>query len=135
MSGVKSKPYLTSSRGSGKSVLGDWGAFWMAIRGEHSIYESVTFYSNTAVTELKRGMSCMRIYRNTDGTWSLMPNWFNNAEQNHKRALATNYETFSDMPVAIQEKLGVLMMKDAGSEWLAGVGKRVDDGVFWLEDG
>lgn len=77
----------------------------------------------------------MRVYRNTDGTWSLMPNWFNSAEQNHKRALSTSYETFDSIPEHIQEKLSVLLLKDIGSDWVVGIGKRVDSGVFWLEDG
>ena len=77
----------------------------------------------------------MRVYRNTDGTWALMPNWFKTAEQNHKRGVSTIYETFNDIPEDIQTKLAVLMLNDPGTDWLTGIGKRVDDGVFWLEDG
>lgn len=112
-----------------------WTLFLGSLRGEHEVYKTKWFTDTNSLEDLKEGCDAMRVYRNTDGTWSLMPNWFNNAEQNHKRSAATSYETFESMPVPIQEKLGVLMLKESGSDWLAGVGKRVDDGVFWLEDG
>ena len=108
--------------------------FLASLHGEHKIYD-IAWMEVTSWSDLKRGTKCMRVYRNTDGTWSLMPNWFKTTEQTHKRASTTNYETFDDMPVPIQEKLSVLMLKDPGSEWLSGVGKRIDNGVFWLEDG
>ena len=106
--------------------------FWRSLLGEWEGYRIATM----SFDEVERGMLCMRVYRNTDGTWSLMPNWFKSEEKEvHKRAIATTYESFDTIPEHIQEKLGVLMLKDSGSEWLTGVGKRVDDGVFWLEDG
>lgn len=106
-------------------------AFWRSLRGEWGGYAVKIVRAH----DLERGMSCMRVYRNTDDTWSLMPNWFKTAEQNHKRAMSTTYESFENIPVDIQEKLGVLMLKEPGGEWLTGVGKRIDNGVFWLEDG
>lgn len=105
--------------------------FWTSLLGEWRGYDVVPI----SVFEIERGMSCMRVYRNTDGTWSLMPNWFKTAEQNHKRSMSTTYSTFDAIPIEIQEKLGVLLLHEPGGEWLTGVGKRVDDGVFWLEDG
>ena len=105
--------------------------FWKNLHGEmrHDALKDIS------IETLERGMSCMRVYRNTDGTWSLMPNWFKTAEQNHKRSMSTTYDTFDAIPVPIQEKLSVLLLHEAGGDWLTGVGKRVDDGVFWLEDG
>ena len=102
--------------------------FLISLLGEYK-------YEGLNADDLERGMSCMRVYRNNDGTWSLMPNWFNTAEQNHKRSAAITYETFEDIPEAIQTKLGVLLLSESGSEWLTGVGKRIDNNVFWLEDG
>lgn len=112
-----------------------WMQFWVSLRGEHEVYDGVRFYQNTDHNDIERGMSCMRVYRNNDGTWALMPNWFNTAEQNHKRGTAITYETFENIPEAIQTKLSVLLLTDSGGEWLTGIGKRIDDGVFWLEDG
>ena len=103
--------------------------FWVSLRGDEKRATNLT------TQDLERGMSCMRVYRNNDGTWSLMPNWFNTAEQNHKRSASTIYETFDSMPENIQEKLSVLLLHESGGDWLTGIGKRVDDGVFWLEDG
>jgi len=104
--------------------------FWRSLLGEWKGYGTTTLGMN----EIKEGMSCMRIYRNTDGTWSLMPNWFKTAEQNHKRGATTTYTDFNKIPEHIQEKLGVLLLHEPGGDWLAGVGKRIDTGVFWLED-
>ena len=113
-----------------------WLQFWESLLGEHECYTSAEFHLGTHRTDLERGMSCMRVYRNTDGTWSLMPNWFKSEEKEvYRRAIATTYETFNNIPEDIQTKLAVLMLKDPGTEWLTGIGKRVDDGVFWLEDG
>ena len=112
-----------------------WMQFWESLHGEHPVYTTEAFLIDVQIPDIERGMSCMRVYRNTDGTWSLMPNWFNNAEQNHKRSAATTYETVDAIPDAIQNKLGVLLLSESGGDWLTGVGKRVDDGVFWLEDG
>lgn len=113
MSVAKLSTFLTS-------LHGEWGGYPDACLQLH---------------ELERGMSCMRVYRNNDGTWALMPNWFKTAEQNHKRGVSTIYETFDDIPDNIQSKLAVLLLKEPGGDWLSGVGKRVDNGVFWLEDG
>lgn len=99
-----------------------WQQFWTSLRGSEK--------------ELWcRGLSegekdAMRIYRNKDGTWSAMPNWMGK-----DKPYATNYKTYDVMPVELQEKIGVLLLQDAGSEWLDGIGRRVDDDVFWLEDG
>lgn len=112
-----------------------WQQFWISLRGEHEFYVTKTFNGEIQITDLERGAHALRVYRNTDGTWSLMPNWFKIAEQNHKRSMSTTYNTFDAIPESIQEKLSVLLLKESGSEWLTGVGKRVDDGVFWLEDG
>jgi len=109
--------------------------FWESLRGEHECYRWGRGVQLTVVPDIERGMSCMRVYRNNDGTWSLMPNWFNTAEQNHKRGISTTYETFDAIPEHIQEKLSVLLLSEPGGDWLTGIGKRVDDGVFWLEDG
>lgn len=109
--------------------------FWASLLGEYEGYKRGGVALSISYTDIERGMSCMRVYRNTDGTWSLMPNWFNNAEQNHKRSAATTYDTFNAIPEHIQTKLGVLRLSESGGDWLTGVGKRVDDGVFWLEDG
>ena len=111
-----------------------WERFWKSLLGEHEFYKTKQFSDSITVGEMKEGCDAMRIYRNTDGTWSLMPNWFKTAEQNHKRGVTTNYETFNDIPEGIQSKLAILLLQDPGSAWLAGVGKRVDTGVFWLED-
>lgn len=108
--------------------------FLISLGGEHRVY-SFEWMIRTHTKEIERGMSCMRVYRNTDGTWSLMPNWFKTAEQNHKRSMSTTYNTFDAIPESIQEKLSVLLLQEPGSEWLTNIGKRVDDGVFWLEDG
>ena len=107
--------------------------FWRSLLGEWRGYDRVTL----SFFEIERGMSCMRVYRNTDGTWSLMPNWFKGSDdiQIHQRSIATNYESFNDIPEDIQSKISVLLLKEPGGDWLTGVGKRVDDGVFWLEDG
>lgn len=72
----------------------------------------------------------LRVYRNKDGTWSAMPNWMGK-----DKPYATNYADYDTIPLDIQSKIGVLLMTDASSEWLNGVGRRVDDDVFWLEDG
>ena len=112
-----------------------WQQFWRSLLGEHEFYKTKDFTDRMAVEDMQEGMTCMRVYKNNDGTWSLMPNWFKTAEQNHKRSMSTTYETFNDIPEHIQSKLAVLLLKDPGTDWLAGVGKRVDDGVFWLEDG
>ena len=103
--------------------------FWESLHGREKHAEGCT------IEDLERGMSCMRIYRNNDGTWALMPNWFNGQVDTHKRPAAITYETFENIPVDIQEKLAVLLLKEPGGEWLTGIGKRIDDGVFWLEDG
>ena len=113
-----------------------WQQFLINLRGEHPIYKTGEFTDRMTVEDMKEGMSCMRVYRNTDGTWSLMPNWFKSEEKEvHRRVIATNYESFNDIPEHIQEKLSVLLLKDIGSDWVVGIGKRVDNGVFWLEDG
>lgn len=114
-----------------------WQQFLISLRGEHPIYRTVEFTDRMTVEDMQEGMSCMRVYRNTDGTWSLMPNWFKSGDdiQIHKRSMSTTYDTFDAIPVPIQEKLSVLLLHEAGGDWLTGVGKRVDDGVFWLEDG
>lgn len=107
--------------------------FWKSLLGEHECYRNKS--ERVAYNDVERGVSCLRVYRNNDGTWALMPNWFNTAEQNHKRGTAITYETFENIPEAIQTKLSVLLLTDSGGEWLTGIGKRIDDGVFWLEDG
>lgn len=114
-----------------------WQQFLISLRGEHHIYRTGEFTDKMTVDDMKEGMSCMRVYRNTDGTWSLMPNWFKGSDdiQIHQRSIATNYESFNDIPEDIQSKISVLLLKEPGGDWLTGVGKRVDDGVFWLEDG
>lgn len=112
-----------------------WQQFWTSLLGEYEFYVTETFSDTTPITDLERGAHALRVYRNTDGTWSLMPNWLNSAEKNHRQSMSTTYNTFEAIPVDIQEKLGVLMLKEPGGEWLTGIGKRVDDGVFWLEDG
>ena len=106
-------------------------AFWRSLHGEWGGYAVKIVRAH----DIERGMSCMRVYRNIDGTWSLMPNWLNSAEKNHRQSMSTTYNTFEAIPESIQEKLGVLLLHEAGGEWLTGIGKRVDDGVFWLEDG
>lgn len=105
--------------------------FWKSLLGEWEGHAQIEM----SLHDLERGVSCMRVYRNNDGTWALMPNWFKTAEQNHKRGVSTIYETFDDIPDNIQSKLAVLLLKEPGGDWLSGVGKRVDNGVFWLEDG
>jgi hypothetical protein len=115
-----------------------WMRFWRSLLGEHEFYKTKEFADTTAIEDLQEGCDAMRVYRNTDGTWSLMPNWFKSDKESvpvHKRSMATTYENFEAIPVHIQEKLGVLMLQDPGTDWLTGIGKRVDDGVFWLEDG
>lgn len=115
-----------------------WQRFWISLLGEHEFYKTKEFADSTAIEDLKEGCNAMRVYRNNDGTWSLMPNWFRSdkdAVPVHKRSMATTYEAFNDIPEHIQSKLAVLLLKDPGTDWLTGVGKRVDDGVFWLEDG
>lgn len=107
-----------------------WMQFWTSLHGEHPIYETREFSNSVNVGDLKRGMSCMRVYRNKDGTWSAMPNWMGK-----DKPYATNYADYDNIPLDIQSKIGVLLMTDASSEWLSGVGRRVDDDVFWLEDG
>lgn len=72
----------------------------------------------------------MRVYRNKDGTWSAMPTWMGK-----DKPYATNYADYTTIPLDIQGKIGVLLMTDIGGEWLDGIGRRVDDDVFWLEDG
>jgi len=111
-----------------------WQRFWKSLLGEHEFYKTKQFSDSITVAEMKEGCNAMRIYRNTDGTWSLMPNWFKTAEQNHKRGATTTYTDFNKIPEHIQEKLGVLLLHEPGGDWLAGVGKRIDTGVFWLED-
>lgn len=120
----KLKAFLTGLRGKKYTPM-----FWDVLK-----YELKGRTYNIQIHELRKGEHCLRVYRNTDGTWSLMPNWFKTAEQNHKRAMSTNYETFDDIPVDIQEKLSVLLLHEAGGDWLSGIGKRVDTGVFWLEE-
>ena len=106
-----------------------WLQFWKSLLGEHEFYQGHEF-ANISIVDLKRGVYALRVYRNKDGTWSAMPNWMGK-----DKPYATNYTTFQDAPVGIQEKLGVLLLQDAGSDWLDGIGRRVDDDVFWLEDG
>ena len=100
--------------------------FWISLHGEWGGYPDACLQLH----ELERGMSCMRVYRNKDGTWSAMPNWMGK-----DKPYATNYADYDKIPLDIQSKIGVLLMTDASSEWLNGVGRRVDDDVFWLEDG
>lgn len=107
-----------------------WQQFWTSLRGEHPIYETKAFNDHVTVGDLKRGMSCMRVYKNKDGTWSAMPNWMGK-----DKPYATNYDEFASIPAHMQEKLGVLLLQESGSEWLTGIGRRVDNDVFWLEDG
>ena len=107
-----------------------WLQFWESLRGEHECYVSVEFQIETHRLDLERGMSCMRVYRNKDGTWSAMPNWMGK-----DKPYATNYATYNDIPLDIQSKIGVLLLTDVSSEWLDGIGRRIDDDVFWLEDG
>ena len=107
-----------------------WLQFWTSLHGEHEYYETHSFHSRSSIAFLERGMSCMRVYRNKDGTWSAMPNWMGK-----DKPYATNYATYNTIPLDIQSKIGVLLMTEPGGEWLDGVGRRVDDDVFWLEDG
>lgn len=100
--------------------------FWKNLLGEWDGYSQVEI----SLSDVERGMSCMRVYRNKDGTWSAMPNWMGK-----DKPYATNYADYDKIPLDIQSKIGVLLMTDASSEWLNGVGRRVDDDVFWLEDG
>ena len=102
-----------------------WQQFWTSLRGEHPIYKTKAFNDH-----VKRGMLCMRCYRNQDGTWSAMPNWMGK-----DKPYATNYATYNTIPLDIQSKIGVLLMTEPGGEWLDGIGRRVDEDVFWLEDG
>ena len=100
--------------------------FWKNLLGEVRL-EALR---DISIKTLERGMLCMRVYRNKDGTWSAMPNWMGK-----DKPYATNYANYDKIPLDIQSKIGVLLMTDASSEWLNGVGRRVDDDVFWLEDG
>ena len=100
--------------------------FWKNLLGEVRL-EALR---DISIKTLERGMLCMRVYRNKDGTWSAMPNWMGK-----DKPYATNYADYDTIPLDIQSKIGVLLMTDASSEWLNGVGRRVDDDVFWLEDG
>lgn len=100
--------------------------FWKNLLGEVRL-EALR---DISIKTLERGMLCMRVYRNKDGTWSAMPNWMGK-----DKPYATNYADYNAIPLDIQSKIGVLLMTDASSEWLNGVGRRVDDDVFWLEDG
>ena len=44
-------------------------------------------YEGLNDNDLERGMSCMRVYRNKDGTWAAMPNWMGK-----DKPYATNYK-------------------------------------------
>lgn len=119
--------YKTSSTNLHGDFHDRWVAFWNSLHDAEKYY--LLHFQQTEVEA-----DALRIYHNTDGTWSLMPNWFKTAEQNHKRGATTTYTDFNKIPEHIQEKLGVLLLHEPGGDWLAGVGKRIDTGVFWLED-
>ena len=107
-----------------------WLQFLISLRGEHECYRRIDVSLIDQLGTLEKGVHCLRVYRNKDGTWSAMPNWMGK-----DKPYATNYKNYHAIPLDIQTKIGVLLMTDAGADWLDGVGRRVDDDVFWLEDG
>lgn len=69
----------------------------------------------------------MRAYENFDGSWMITDT------DPEKITGANRYSSFRDVPEPIRSKLAYLKSFSDATEWIAGFGKKIEGGVFWVD--